>query len=114
MNTSYFAKVKDNPNAVAITAYRPKWWKGRYCKELAPPWDMVEAYKMGKITWIQYVWGYTQNVLDRLDPQKIYDMLGQDAIITCYESMQKPGDHCHRFIVANWFNKELGIEVKEL
>ena len=46
-----------------------------------------------------------------LDPETVYKELGEDSIIICYERYDK---FCHRFIVAEWLEKELGIEISEV
>jgi len=51
-----------------------------------------------------------QEILDRLDPRKVYQELGEDAILLCWE---KPGEFCHRRLVAEWLERELGVEVPE-
>jgi uncharacterized protein (DUF488 family) len=52
-----------------------------------------------------------QKILDRLDPRKVYDELGEDAILLCWE---KPGEFCHRRLVAEWIEAHLGVKVPEL
>ena len=37
--------------------------------------------------------------------------LGKDVVLLCHE---KAGEFCHRRLVADWLNRELGIEVPEL
>jgi len=110
MNTSYFGKSKDNPNAVSIACFKPHWFKGRQYSKLAPTVGILERYKYtGDAK--QYVIEYKKYILDKLDPQEVYDELGKDSILLCFE---KSGQFCHRNLVANWFKEKLGIEVKEL
>jgi hypothetical protein len=46
-----------------------------------------------------------------LDPQEVFDELGEDAVLLCWE----PYTHfCHRFLVADWFKEKLDIEVREI
>jgi uncharacterized protein (DUF488 family) len=53
-----------------------------------------------------------QEILDRLDPRKVfYDDLGEDAILLCWE---KPGEFCHRRLVAEWIEAALGVKVPEM
>jgi uncharacterized protein (DUF488 family) len=49
--------------------------------------------------------------LDKLDPQKVFDDLGEDAILLCWEA---PCQFCHRRLVAEWLEKHLGVNVPEL
>jgi hypothetical protein len=52
-----------------------------------------------------------QKILDKLDPQEVFEYLGENAILLCWEP---PGKFCHRRLVAEWFERELGVEVPEL
>ena len=52
--------------------------------------------------------------LELLDIKDILNQLkqfGDDIILLC---TCKDYEHCHRKIVADWFFKELNIEIKEL
>ena len=52
--------------------------------------------------------------LSKLDAKQVYNEIvsnfGEDAVLLCWES---PNIRCHRRIVAEWFEKELGIVVPE-
>jgi uncharacterized protein (DUF488 family) len=52
-----------------------------------------------------------QKILDNLDPRQVFDDLGEDAILLCWEA---PGKFCHRRLVAAWLEKHLGRSVPEL
>lgn len=93
-------------NAVAISQGVPKWYKGKVYKKLAPSWALVKIEDEK-----EYVRRYKYEVLDRLDPAQVLKELGEDAVLLCWE---KPGEFCHRRIVAEWLEEELGIEVPEL
>ncbi|MFA4916252.1 MAG: DUF488 family protein [Syntrophales bacterium] len=112
MKTSYFGNpaVKNDPNAVSIARWSPQWWgsRRRYI-DLAPSADLLKRAKAG-FSWPLYVAEYRNSVLAKLDPYKVYADLA-DAIILCYE---KPGEKCHRRLVAEWFEQCLGIKVPEL
>jgi uncharacterized protein (DUF488 family) len=45
-----------------------------------------------------------------LDPLRIWQDL-QNSILICYE---KPGEHCHRRLVAAWLEKALNVTIPEL
>lgn len=108
--TSNYARHGRDPNAVCISI-KPIWWfKGRCYYALAPTWDIVTGVKNGSIDEKQYTLEYLK-ILDKLDPQKVVDDLGDNAIMLCYES---PKDFCHRHIVAHWLNKNLGLDVQEI
>lgn len=61
---------------------------------------------------------YFSEILRPLDPQQVYDQLhelagGFEPVLLCYEHLVKPDDWCHRRMVAEWFETELGIDVPE-
>lgn len=95
---------------MSIARWPPRWWgAGKRYAPLAPPADLLRRAKAG-LPWPEYVLEYRETVLDRLDPAKVYADLSE-AIILCWE---KPGDNCHRRLVAEWLEKSLGVEVPEL
>ena len=112
MKTSYFGNktVTDNPNAVSIARWPPRWWDGRrrYIL-LAPSIDLLNRYKAG-LSWLDYVKEYQRDVLDKLDPTKVLADLGDEAILLCWE---KTREECHRRLVAEWLAKHLNIKVPE-
>lgn len=112
MKTSYFGNkaVVDNPNAVSIARWPPRWWgsRRRYII-LAPSIDLLNRSKAG-LSWPKYVKEYQRDVLGKLDPAKVLADLGDDAILLCWE---KPGEDCHRRLVAEWLGKHLNIKVPE-
>ncbi len=110
MNTSYFSKSGKNPNAVSIAYKNPPSFKGRHFTLLAPPRWLINKFKKDLNT-KEYIKLYYENVLDKLDPKRIYERLGENAILLCWENKTK---FCHRHIVAEWFYKHLGIKVTEL
>jgi len=52
-----------------------------------------------------------QKILDGLDPQEVFEDLGEDATLLCWEV---PGKFCHRRLVAKWLEEHLGVDVPEL
>ncbi len=106
MKTSNFFKNGRHPKAVAISRGVPKWYKGRRYLKLAPSWELIRIKNPKKFTQL-----YHKHILNHLDPEVIYKELGQDAILLCWE---KPGEFCHRRVVARWLEEKLGIEVPEL
>ena len=122
MLTSYYAKIRPTqPGAICISRSQPRWARGQYpsYKALAPG----KWYRTAEIE--EYIPLY-QEILDALDPQRVYDdlmaiaqtharSLGKDPdavepILLCFES---PADFCHRRMTANWLETSLGIEVPE-
>ena len=110
MNTSYFAKSANNYYAVSICGRAPLWYLGREYRILAPKIDFFKKYKEDGDE-VYYTEQYHKRVLDQLDPHQVYKDLGENAVLLCYE---KPEDFCHRFLVAKWLEKHIGIEIKEL
>ncbi len=106
MFTSYFWRfhLKDDPNLVSIALKSPEWFKGRRYQALAPRSNML---KLGEEEYRQKY----QAILKRLNPVKVYEDLGPDAVLLCWE---QPGEFCHRRLVAEWLEKHLGVEVPEL
>ena len=50
-----------------------------------------------------------QKILDGLDPQKVFEDLGEDAILLCWEA---PGKFCRRRLVAAWLEEKLGFRCR--
>lgn len=125
MYTGYFAKIKTYEKAglipIAICGGIPKWYKGLWYKKLAPKWSFFNEWKNGaehKGDNDYYIHHFNNEVLDKLsilqvieDLQKIANTKDTDKIILlCYE---KPGDFCHRHLVADWLTKN-GLKTIEL
>lgn len=111
MRTSNYAKSGAHPLAVAISRSSPKWFRGRIYPELYPPQDLLDNYKRGTISQEEYTRQYNSRVLATLDPYDVIDILGEDAILLCWEGQEK---FCHRRLVAKWLETELSITVPEV
>lgn len=108
--TGYFAKCKSD-NGVAICLYKPEWWKGECFKDLAPTERILQWWKQSpQDSKAQAIYKklYYRDVLNHLDVHDVARAL-QDKILLCYE---KPGDFCHRHIVAEWLRNN-GYECEE-
>ena len=89
---------------VSIAYHSPGVYLGRSYPALAPRRQML---KLDEATYrIEY-----QKILDNLDPRQVFDDLGEDAILLCWEA---PGKFCHRRLVAEWLEEHLGRLVPEL
>jgi len=114
VDTSYFANLKRVANPLAICGRSPTWYLGPQFKVLAPKYDFFAAYKAGELDAAGYTLQFNEKVLKSLDPVEIYQRLvkqyGQDVSLLCYE---KPGDFCHRRLVADWMSKANGVEIPE-
>jgi len=111
MKTSYFGNKNTaaDSRAVSIARWSPRWWgAGRRYTALAPSADLLKRSKEG-LSWPAYVAEYKSEVLDKLDPAKIYAELS-DSILMCWEI---PGENCHRRLVAEWLEKSLNVKVPE-
>jgi hypothetical protein len=109
MRTSYFAKYRGE-HGVSIARYPFKGYSGRQYPPLFPSNEILMQYKRDADR-IMYTDRYYDEILVRLDPQKVYDDLGDEAVLLCFE---KPGDFCHRRLVASWIEDKLGLEVPEI
>lgn len=113
MKTSFFGnkEAAGDPNAISIARWPPRWWGSRRrFIALAPSIGLLNRSKAG-LPWPEYVTEYKSDVLKKLDPAKVFLELGAKAILLCWE---KPGEDCHRRLVAEWLEKNLKIKVPEL
>ena len=114
--TSYFAKLRKIPSniiSIAISAKSPSGFKGLEYKILAPKYGFFMEWKKNHDN-DYYIKCFNEQVLSKLNPKEVVECLyrlsdGKDIVLVCYE---KPGDFCHRHLVADWLNKN-GYEVKE-
>ena len=130
MFTGYFARLKIYKEQglipVAICGKSPDWYDGFQYKKLAPKWAFFKEWKDGahKGDNAYYCKHFKEEVLDKLSPAQVcldlHQMAEQrlykehkpthDIILLCYE---KPGDFCHRHLVADWINdwyKKVGLD----
>lgn len=114
--TGYFAKVNDYKKAnlvtVSIAGKAPDFYNGAQYKALAPTWKIFSRWKKGEIDDMQYTVEFTQQLatLDKEAVRRMLNSFGGDIILLCYE---KPGTFCHRHIVADWIESNLGMRVEE-
>ncbi len=111
MQTSNFARSGSHPRAVAISRTQPRGWTGRVYEPLAPSWRLLAAAKSGAIDEDEYIRRYRAEILSKLDPAGVYADLGEDAVLLCWE---RSGAFCHRRLVAEWLEEELGVLVPEV
>lgn len=115
--TSYFANLKNIPPdiiPISICGKAPENYNGIQYKVLAPKYGFFMEWKKNQDNEF-YIQHFNSEVLASLKPQDIYDNFirvsrGKDVVLICYE---KPGDFCHRHLVADWLSKNLNIEVLE-
>jgi hypothetical protein len=112
MKTSNFFDYKGE-NGVSIAGGAPDWFTGRQYKKLAPKYWFFKKYKDGEFNRADYTFHYIIEVLDKLDAKQVYEELGEDAVLLCWERSE-PDFFCHRSLVAAWFKDRLGVDVDEL
>ena len=97
---------------VSIARWPPRGWKGRRYKALYPSIYLLTAWKEKCIGLPKlYEAWYRAETLRCLDAKQVVADLGTDAILLCYE---KPGEMCHRRLVAEWLERATGLLVPEL
>lgn len=121
MYTGYYAKAKHYADCglvpVAISLHPPVWFDGLRYPLLAPSASILNGYRYGnfKDDTGHYVRRFTEEILGRLDREKVKRDLtyltGTDCtkiVLLCFE---RPGDFCHRHIVASWLGDCTEYEV---
>ena len=114
--TSYFAVARKLPAEIvqiSIALHPPKGYKGAKYTKLAPTEAIMRRYKAGGGT-DEYRSLYNRDVLSKRNADDLVANLeqyfgGRDVCFLCYE---KPGDFCHRHIVAEWLEQS-GYDVTE-
>lgn len=113
--TSYFGNLKNISNPIAIVAKTPKFYNNKQYKELAPNYNIVMDYKNGKISKSDYTTLYYEQILSKFAPlilvQNLLNLFGNNITLLCYE---KPGEFCHRRIVAQYIQHGTGLIIPEL
>lgn len=113
MKTSYFGNLKNIEVPLSISQFPPKWYTGPELKMLAPPRKLLLDTKKGLVSNEEYTEIFNQH-LSQFNPKELYEAIveeyGDDVTLLCYE---KPGDFCHRRLVAEWFTNALEVEIPE-
>lgn len=113
--TSYFAKTKIIEKRgivpINIALYPPRFFFGKSIRYVAPTRSILKDTRSDE----EYIRRYRQEILAKLDVERLISDLekmsdGKDVALLCYE---KPGDLCHRHLLADYLN-EKGYNVKEL
>lgn len=117
MFTGYFGKVKSYPKDkglrfISIARFN-RFWSGEKYLSLAPTADMLKIEDEKEYTDLYY-----KNILSKLDAKIVYNELGENAVLLCFEKWDdiKSGKtFCHRRIVAKWLEENIdGLKVEEL
>lgn len=110
--TSYLAKNAKHPDAIAICAWVPPYYASvkRY-PLLAPEMALVKLYKSNQVNQEEYTEEYFKTLKKRgVTAQQVVNDMHEGAIMLCFE---KPGEFCHRRLVAEWVETETGVVVPE-
>ncbi len=113
--TSYFGNVKklekENVVPISIALYSPRWRKWNRLPEAAPKKFMLSE----DLSIEEYIEAYNKEILSKIDLDDFLKMIkimsgGKDVALLCYE---KPGDFCHRHLLAKWLTEKTGIKIEE-
>lgn len=108
MYTSYFGKYIGD-FGISIARKMPRgFWIDEY-KDLFPSSSILYQWFKNKDIEI-YTQRYNEEILNKLNPETVYSDL-KDKVLLCWERSDK---FCHRFLVAEWIEKNLGINVPEI
>jgi hypothetical protein len=102
--SNFFTPLPDGAIPVAISRSVPSGWRGRRVLTVAPTWPLLQLNRL------DYIDTY-QAILARLDPVKVAAEFGMDTVLLCWEP---PHVFCHRRMVAEWLEADLGIEIPEV
>ena len=113
--TSYFGNYRKlaaaNVKMICVALGKPRFYNAPQIIEVAPRRYMLDD----KWTYEEYTNMYLNDVLAKVNPQELIQTIqrlseGKDVALCCYE---KPGDFCHRHILAKWLTEKTGIEITE-
>ncbi len=115
MKTSSFNQYS-GVGRISIACYAPSWAKRGFkiYPKLNPKREWLKIYDKALYTKL-----YTEEILSKLDAQTVWDELHvlahpYEPILLCWERPPfNDRNFCHRRIIAEWFEKELGKKVPE-
>ena len=99
ISESSFNKFQGS-NGIAISRSVPRSYKGERCLALAPSWNLLNDYKSGKVTDIEYKIRFYDEVLSKLNKEKVRSAL-DGKVLLCWED----SGFCHRFLVLQWLKE---------
>ena len=109
--TSNYARSGRNSHAVSISASAPDYYAGEHISSLVPTWHMIREYKSGRMSKEEYSQLYIALMKARNGTaEEIYNSIPHKTIMLCYE---KPGDFCHRRVLADWIEDEIDVKIPE-
>ena len=75
------------------------------------PWDIIRAYKSGKMDENEYSRLYIDLMIERhQNARAVYNSIPHGTIMLCYE---RKGEFCHRRVLAEWIEQEIGVQIPE-
>lgn len=89
---------------MAICRGKPWWYKGKTFDALAPSRAMLTMSEADFDT------AY-RATLAKLDLKEIYEQLGEGTVLLCWEAFNV---RCHRRLVAEAFERALGVVIPEV
>jgi hypothetical protein len=114
MKTSSFFHY-DGVGRISIARFAPKGTSGHKIYRSLAPGKWFKEYN----NFEDYKIRYEKEILAPLNPEIVYNQLNNlvapyEPVLLCWEHLVKEDDWCHRRIVADWFEKTLGVKVPEL
>lgn len=114
--TSYYANGKGFNNFIkmSISLSIPARFAVDYqIREFMPTWELLNDYKTRKIDEAEYYKKYIALLNSRnLEPiVKGLQNLDKDVVLLCWE---KPGNFCHRHLLAKYLNDKFKLGITEL
>jgi len=110
--TSYYANRKCKFTKVAISLYPPKWFIGHTMSMLAPPQHIFNM-RQDRAKYTNAFNDYLESLslIEINDGLRLYDF--ENVALCCFESLRKPGEWCHRTIVAEFLNRTFNLNIQE-
>jgi len=102
---SYFDKKAHFGELMSISNTEPEGFEvDRKSKTLVPPWEIVDGYKKGRLTWEEYVEAYNKHLSKEWGttamPRFLEKFNGdRDITLLCWCRNE---ERCHRSLVADW------------
>jgi uncharacterized protein YeaO (DUF488 family) len=83
-------------------------------KALAPNWKIFDKFEKKVISEQKFILAYKEQ-LNELNPSSVVEHLnlltaGEEPVLMCHCSKTK---FCHRHLLADWLETQLGIHIKE-
>lgn len=112
--TSYFGNSRklaaSGIKSICIAVGKPRFFFGPQMLNVAPTRYMISSACQPE----EYIRLY-KGILSRLNAFQVVEQIkqlsnGKDVALCCYE---KPGDFCHRHLLAEWITENTDIEIQE-